>query len=255
MLSRLDLPHKLWYVVWRALIGHLVLSNRSERSKQTWCTFTWEIFFVGSSHDFLQKWAITGLFFVYFRVFKQTIFTTNKCEKCPSSIQCWDSNPRPSEHESPPNNHKAMAPTLKMIKPRFGQTGLTEPCDCSKKVSTSRHLIDKEALPRRWSWRRRCRRRTLRRVLGAAEADLPEAGHRHVDVHDAAVSAIYWFYKICLKRPSSSSLSFTLWQCRNCIPIGILVWVYIEYFSEIYLVSSRIETFCSEMKWRMLRNV
>ena len=155
MLSRLDLPHKLWYVVWRALIGHLVLSNRSERSKQTWCTFTWEIFFVGSSHDFLQKWAITGLFFVYFRVFKQTIFTTNKCEKCPSSIQCWDSNPRPSEHESPPNNHKAMAPTLKMIKPRFGQTGLIEPCDCSKKVSTSRHLIDKESLPRRWTWRRR----------------------------------------------------------------------------------------------------
>ena len=31
-----------------------------------------------------------------------TIFTTNKCEKCPSSIRCWDSNPRPSEYESPP---------------------------------------------------------------------------------------------------------------------------------------------------------
>ena len=24
-----------------------------------------------------------------------TIFTTNKCEKCPSSIRCWDSNPWP----------------------------------------------------------------------------------------------------------------------------------------------------------------
>ena len=30
------------------------------------------------------------------------IFTINKCEKCPSSIQCWDSNPRPLEHESSP---------------------------------------------------------------------------------------------------------------------------------------------------------
>ena len=31
-----------------------------------------------------------------------TIITTNICEKCPSSIQCWDLNPRPSGHESPP---------------------------------------------------------------------------------------------------------------------------------------------------------
>ena len=29
-----------------------------------------------------------------------TIFITNKCEKCPSSTQCWDSNPRPLEHDS-----------------------------------------------------------------------------------------------------------------------------------------------------------
>ena len=28
------------------------------------------------------KWAVTGLFFVHFRLFKQTLhFTTNKCEK------------------------------------------------------------------------------------------------------------------------------------------------------------------------------
>ena len=31
-----------------------------------------------------------------------TIFTTNFCEKCPSILQCWDSNPQPSELESPP---------------------------------------------------------------------------------------------------------------------------------------------------------
>ena len=31
-----------------------------------------------------------------------TIFTANKCEKCPSCKWRWDSNPQPSEHESPP---------------------------------------------------------------------------------------------------------------------------------------------------------
>ena len=31
-----------------------------------------------------------------------TIFTTNKCEKCPSSKWCWDLNPQPLDHESPP---------------------------------------------------------------------------------------------------------------------------------------------------------
>ena len=31
-----------------------------------------------------------------------TIFTTNICEKCPSSVLCWDLNPQPSDHESPP---------------------------------------------------------------------------------------------------------------------------------------------------------
>ena len=33
---------------------------------------------------------------------KITIFTTNQCEKLPSSIRCWYSNPQPSERESPP---------------------------------------------------------------------------------------------------------------------------------------------------------
>ena len=42
--------------------------------------------------------------FVYFRLFKQTIQFLQQInvKKCPSSIWCWDSNPRPSEHESPP---------------------------------------------------------------------------------------------------------------------------------------------------------
>ena len=55
-------------------------------------------------NPFLKKWAILGLFFVYFCLFwtNITILTSNKCEKCPSSIWCWDSNLQPSEHESPP---------------------------------------------------------------------------------------------------------------------------------------------------------
>ena len=42
--------------------------------------------------------------FRLFQSFKTNIaiFTTDICEKCPSSIQCWDLNPRRSEHESPP---------------------------------------------------------------------------------------------------------------------------------------------------------
>ena len=46
-----------------------------------------------------------GLFYSLFLVYSKniiTIFTTNICEKCPSSIGSWDLNPRPLEHESPP---------------------------------------------------------------------------------------------------------------------------------------------------------
>ena len=45
--------------------------------------------------------------------FKQTflpIFTANKCEKCPSSIRCWDSNPRPEEHKSPSITNRSSFP-------------------------------------------------------------------------------------------------------------------------------------------------
>ena len=53
---------------------------------------------------FYKKWANPGLFLFIFGLFQtnNTIFTTNQCEKCPSSIRRWDSNPRPLERESPP---------------------------------------------------------------------------------------------------------------------------------------------------------
>ena len=62
--------------------------------------------YVKLAADFFKKnWANHGLFFVFFRSFQtnNTNLTTNQCEKCrPSSIMHWDSNPRPSECESPP---------------------------------------------------------------------------------------------------------------------------------------------------------
>ena len=50
------------------------------------------------------KWANHGLFFHFFHPFQTniTIFTTNKCEKCPSSIRRRDSNSQPSDYKSPP---------------------------------------------------------------------------------------------------------------------------------------------------------
>ena len=45
-----------------------------------------------------------------------TIFTTNKCEKCPSSIQCQDLNSRPLEHDSPPiTTRPGLPPALLFI--------------------------------------------------------------------------------------------------------------------------------------------
>ena len=74
---------------------------------------------------FFKKMGQTRpLFFVYFRSFQAniiTIFTTNICEKSPSSIRCRDSNPRPLEHESlpittrpglPPNLSKSILRSL-----------------------------------------------------------------------------------------------------------------------------------------------
>ena len=47
---------------------------------------------------------VFSLFFVHFWSFQTNIaiFTTNICEKCPSSIRCRDSSPQPLEHGSLP---------------------------------------------------------------------------------------------------------------------------------------------------------
>ena len=46
-----------------------------------------------------QSWSLFHLFSSFQT--NITIFITNICEKCPSSIWSWDSNPQPSGHESP----------------------------------------------------------------------------------------------------------------------------------------------------------
>ena len=72
-------------------------------------------FLVHACYVFLKKWA-TRPFFVYFRLFKQTLqnFTSNICEKCPSSIQYRDLNPQPSVHESSPITTRPGLPPLSM---------------------------------------------------------------------------------------------------------------------------------------------
>ena len=37
-------------------------------------------------------------------------------KKCPSSIRCWDSNPRPSEHESPSITTRPGLPPLSLLR-------------------------------------------------------------------------------------------------------------------------------------------
>ena len=52
--------------------------------------------------------------FVYFQSFHaniNTIVQQMKVKKCPSSIRHWDSNPRPSECESPPITTRPGLPT------------------------------------------------------------------------------------------------------------------------------------------------
>ena len=56
-------------------------------------------------HVFLKKWANPASFSFIFGLFKQTLLQflqQIKCEKCPSSIQCRDSNSQPTDYQSPP---------------------------------------------------------------------------------------------------------------------------------------------------------
>ena len=59
------------------------------------------------------KWAIPASFLFIFSLFQTNInpiFTTNQCEKSPSSIRYWDSNPRPSDCNYYPKTTKQGHP-------------------------------------------------------------------------------------------------------------------------------------------------
>ena len=85
--------------------GHKSLRKKTYRMSTIFsikCKITWLT--IGPKFEDLfiwKNWPPTGLFWVYFLSFQTNNFYKSKCEKCPSSTQCWDSNPRPSEHESP----------------------------------------------------------------------------------------------------------------------------------------------------------
>ena len=75
---------------------------------------------------FLKKMCQPRLLFHLFSVFslKHFNFSTNQCEKCPSSIWCWDANPQPSDYESPPLTIRpGLQPTtfLKRLDDRFSK--------------------------------------------------------------------------------------------------------------------------------------
>ena len=63
------------------------------------------------------KWASPGLFSLYFRLFKPTLQFLQQIHvnKYPSSIWCWDSNPRLSGHESPLITTRAGLPPITHI--------------------------------------------------------------------------------------------------------------------------------------------
>ena len=64
----------------------------------------------------------------YFQTNIVTIFTTNKCVKmsCPSSIQSWNSNPRPLGHEPPPITTRPGLPQPKELNARLTRSILEQ---------------------------------------------------------------------------------------------------------------------------------
>ena len=67
--------------------------------------------------NLFYKWAIPGLFLVYFRSFQtniNAIFITDQCEKMsgPSSIWRRDLNPQPLEREPPPITTRPGLPPI-----------------------------------------------------------------------------------------------------------------------------------------------
>ena len=95
------------------LLDELPLENFLKWIKLCSCCFVRTcIFFVLMLY--LKKWDNPSQCIVYFWSFLTniTISAKNQCEKCPSSIQHWDSNPRPLKQESSPITTRPGLPSL-----------------------------------------------------------------------------------------------------------------------------------------------
>ena len=111
-LARKISPHLIWSTTQSWTMIYFLANGKIENC----ITFIKVVFEDPRRKISLFTWAIPGLYFVYFRLFQAnfTIFTSNTCQKwCPSSIGCWDSNPRPSGHESPPTTIRPGLPPWK----------------------------------------------------------------------------------------------------------------------------------------------
>ena len=108
-------------------------------------------------------WDNPALFFVYFQSFQanNTIFTTNLCEKmpkCPSSIRCRHSNPRPFEHELSPITTRLRLPIEWSLDWKYHLWFLPRLVAGSKAIGSSECLMvfnensDQRELGRNWIW-------------------------------------------------------------------------------------------------------
>ena len=78
---------------------------------QRWPPFLKQLFFLKMGHS-------RPLFVIFVFSNKHYNFLANICEKCPSSWWCWDLNPRPSGHESPPTR-PGLPPLKQLFLPTF----------------------------------------------------------------------------------------------------------------------------------------
>ena len=87
----------------------------SGQEERTISTFIFAQLKLWQNQSLFLKMAILGLFFHFFSSFQTsiTILTKNKCEKCPSSTWCWDSNSQLLEHESPTITTRPVANLIK----------------------------------------------------------------------------------------------------------------------------------------------
>ena len=92
------MPHKLFLFNWK-------IADWALQSTVLWFLrfeFVYSKLAKTNISNFLKLAHARPLVYFCFFQTNNTIFLTNKCEKCPSGFWCWDTNPQPLEHESSP---------------------------------------------------------------------------------------------------------------------------------------------------------